>query len=75
MVVNIVNEYAESVLVNVDVEKESRLNLPSEFMKSKHVNVYLESEGRMLEACGIAHLVIDELASYLITVDKLVIVD
>lgn len=73
MVVNIVNEYAESVMVNVDVEKESRLNLPSEFIHSKHVNVYLESEGRMLEACEIASWVVSELGYLLITVDKCVI--
>ena len=73
MVVIIVNEYAESVMVNVDVEKESRLNLPSEFMKSKHVNVYLESEGRMIEACGIAGWVVSELGYHLITIDKCVI--
>lgn len=73
MVVVIVNEYAESVSVNVDVEKESRLNLPSEFMKSKHVNAYLESEGRMLEACEIASWVVSELGYLLITVDKCVI--
>ena len=73
MVVIIVNEYAESVMVNVDVEKESRLNLPSEFIHSKHVNVYMESEGRMLEACEIASWVVSELGYLLITVDKCVI--
>lgn len=68
----IVNEYAESVSVNVGVE-ESTLNLPMEFIRSKHVNVYLESEGRMLEACEIASWVVSELGYLLITVDKCVI--
>lgn len=72
MVVVIVNEYAESVSVNVGVE-ESTLNLPMEFIQSKHVNVYLESEGRMLEACEIASWVVSELGYLLITVDKCVI--
>lgn len=72
MVVVIVNEYAESVSVNVGVE-ESTLNLPMEFIHSKHVNVYLESEGRMLEACEIASWVVSELGYLLITVDKCVI--
>lgn len=75
MQVYIINQ--EAAVVSVEVYLNCRrLCLERRFVEnSTNVNVMIESKGKMLEACDVAYFVIDELGSYLITVDKVVIED